>query len=85
MPSTGTPKPGGLLWREILQLLRNISKLCKVRGFDVVELAPIPGMVAPDFLAARLIYLMMGYLAEEKNSLTSNGGCSKQNPSKKGL
>lgn len=85
MPSTGTPEPGGLLWREILKLLRAISKSCKIRGFDVVELAPIPGMVAPDFLAARLIYRMMGYLTEEKNSLTSNGGCSKQNASKKDL
>jgi len=28
----------------------------------VVELAPIPGMIAPDFLAAKLIYRLMGYL-----------------------
>jgi agmatinase len=27
-----------------------------------VELAPIPGMIAPDFLVAKLIYRIMGYL-----------------------
>jgi agmatinase len=27
--------------------------------FDVVELAPIPALAAPDFLAARLVYKVM--------------------------
>jgi agmatinase len=27
--------------------------------FDVVELAPIPALPAPDFLAARLVYKIM--------------------------
>jgi agmatinase len=62
MPSTGTPEPGGLSWRDVLGLLRDVSRCCRIRGFDVVELAPIPGMVAPDFLAAKLVYRMMGYL-----------------------
>jgi agmatinase len=65
MPSTGTPEPGGLSWREILRLVREASKRCRIRGFDVVELAPIPGMVAPDFLAAKLVYRIMGYLTEK--------------------
>jgi len=30
-------------------------------GFDVVELAPIPGNVAPDFMAAKLVYRLFGY------------------------
>lgn len=64
MPSTGTPEPGGLLWKELLEILRDVSGRCRVRGFDVVELSPIPGIVAPDFLAARLVYKMMGYIAE---------------------
>ena len=41
MPSTGTPEPGGLYWRDVLHLLKSVSKSCKIRGFDVVELAPI--------------------------------------------
>jgi hypothetical protein len=27
--------------------------------FDVVELSPIPGMMGPDFLAAKLVYKVM--------------------------
>jgi agmatinase len=30
----------------------------------VVELAPIPGIVAPDFMAAKLIYRLMGYITD---------------------
>jgi agmatinase len=64
MPSTGTPEPGGLYWRDILRLLKLVSRSCKIRGFDVVELAPIPGIVAPDFMAAKLIYRFMGYITK---------------------
>lgn len=66
MPATGTPEPGGILWKDVLRLVREVSGRCRVRGFDVVELAPIPGMVAPDFLAAKLVYRMMGYLTEKE-------------------
>lgn len=62
MPSTGTPEPGGLGWRDVLVLLKEVFRRCRVRGVDVVELAPIPGLVAPDFLAAKLVYRLMGYL-----------------------
>ena len=62
MHSTGTPEPGGVSWRDVLRLVREVAKKCRVRGFDVVELSPIPGQVAPDFLAAKLIYRIMGYL-----------------------
>ena len=64
MPSTGTPEPGGLYWRDVLHLLKLVSRSCKIRGFDVVELAPIPGIVAPDFMAAKLIYRFMGYITK---------------------
>lgn len=62
MPATGTPEPGGLSWRDVLRLLKLVSRTCKIRGFDVVELAPLPGIVAPDFMAAKLIYRFMGYI-----------------------
>ena len=64
MPSTGTPEPGGLYWRDVLSLLKSVSYSCKIRGFDVVELAPIPGTIAPDFMAAKLIYRLMGYITK---------------------
>ncbi len=64
MPATGTPEPGGLSWRDLLDILRRVGECKRVRAFDVVELAPIPGIVAPDFLAAKLVYRFMGYLTK---------------------
>ena len=65
MPSTGTPEPDGLAWRDVLSLLRQLSRRRRIRGLDVVELAPVPGLVAPDFLAAKLVYRLMGYLTPD--------------------
>ena len=62
MASTGTPELGGLYWRDVLRLLKSVSRTCKIRGFDVVELAPISGDIAPDFMTAKLIYRFMGYI-----------------------
>lgn len=62
MPAVGTPEPGGIGWYEILDLLTEVVKDKKVVGFDVMELCPIKGQIAPDFLAAKLIYRLLGYL-----------------------
>ena len=61
MPSTGTPEPGGLSWYEMLAVLKATMSARTVVGFDVVELSPLPGLVAPNFLCAKLIYKMLGY------------------------
>jgi agmatinase len=60
LPATGTPEPGGLDWYEAVDLLAAVAKRARVVGMDVVELAPLPGHVASDFLAARLTYRMIG-------------------------
>jgi len=71
MPSVGTPEPGGLGWYEVLDLIRFIMQYKNIVGFDVVELSPIDGMVAPDFIAAKLIYKLLGYnfLLNDKRTL----------------
>jgi agmatinase len=61
MPSTGTPEPGGLLWYDVLALVRAVCRRRTVVGFDVVELCPIQTSWAPDFLAAKLIYKVLSY------------------------
>jgi len=61
MPATGTPEPGGLYWNETIQYLRKVFKNKNVVGFDIVELAPIEGFKAPQFLAAKLYYKMLSY------------------------
>jgi agmatinase len=66
MPSTGTPEPGGLRYRQVTALLREVCRRRRVVGFDVVELMPRDHDRAPDFLAARLTYQMMAYLAAEE-------------------
>ncbi len=50
-------------WHPTLRLLERVFRERNVVGCDVVELAPIPGMVAPDFVAAKLIYKMIGFFA----------------------
>jgi agmatinase len=61
MPAVGTPEPGGIDWYGGLNILSEVFKRKKVIGFDVVELSPITGVVAPDFFAAKLVYRLMGY------------------------
>ena len=61
MPSTGTPEPGGLLWYDVLDLMKNLFNKKNVVGFDVVELCPDGRNKAPDFLAAKLIYKLLSY------------------------
>jgi agmatinase len=60
MPATGTPEPGGLTWYQIIDLLGKISAGRNILGCDIVELAPIPGMHASDFTAAKLVYTLIG-------------------------
>jgi N1-aminopropylagmatine ureohydrolase len=61
MPAVGTPEPGGLSWYETLSLLRRVTEAKRVVGCDLVELCPIPGLVAPNFLCAKLIYKILAY------------------------
>jgi agmatinase len=61
MPAVGTPEPGGLSWYEILTLLRRVIEARRVVGCDLVELAPIAGTIAPNFLCAKLVYKILSY------------------------
>jgi agmatinase len=75
MPATGTPEPGGLDWFEAVDLLRALSEKSRIVGFDVVELAPMAGQVASDFLAARLVYRLIGLaLASADRAAARRGG-----------
>ena len=61
VPATGTPEPGGGSWYPTLRLLERVFAERNVVGADLVELAPLPGIVAPDFLVAKLAYKLVGY------------------------
>lgn len=63
MPSTGTPEPAGLSFHDLLALFRALAaSRKKVVGLDLVELAPIPRLHAPEFLCARLLYFLLARL-----------------------
>ncbi|MDP7479185.1 MAG: agmatinase, partial [Vicinamibacterales bacterium] len=61
MPAVGTPEPGGLTWPELTSLLRSVFSARRVVGCDIVELCPIPGLVAHPFLCAKLILKILAY------------------------
>jgi len=62
IPATGTPEPGGLDWHQVTSLIRAVAQHKKIVGMDVVELMPLPGEHASDFLAAKLVYKSLGYI-----------------------
>ncbi|MDO6595413.1 agmatinase [Oceanihabitans sp. 2_MG-2023] len=68
MPSTGTPEPGGLLWYETLEFLKQVFEEKNVVGFDIVELCPNKIDKSSDFLAAKLYYKMLSYKFQNEAS-----------------
>ena len=61
MPSCAMPEPGGLSYELALDILKNICTFKEIVGLEFTEFSPIPGFLAPDFLAAKLIYKTIGY------------------------
>lgn len=62
VPATGTPEPGGLDWYQVTGLLERVARRRRVLGFDVVELLPIEGQWASEFLAAKLVYRFLSMI-----------------------
>ncbi len=60
-PGTGTPEPGGLHYPDVLEILRAVCREKQLIGADIVEVMPIPGQNVTEFLAARLVYKLIGY------------------------
>jgi len=61
MPSVGTPEPNGLSFDETIKIIKGLAEEKKLVGLDLVELSPIPNLEAPNFTAAKLAYLTLGY------------------------
>ena len=62
MPAVGTPEPGGFGWHETISFLRSLAERRRIVGFDITELSPIPGLIHPQFVMAKLIYKLIGYI-----------------------
>ncbi len=66
MPATGTPEPGGLLWEEVLSIIKKVCQISNVVGVDINELAPIKNFDSYNFLVAKLAYKILSYIFEFK-------------------
>jgi len=66
VPATGTPEPGGGAWWPTLRLLRRLFEVKRVVAADVVELAPLGGQPTSDFVAAKLVYKLIGYWSQPR-------------------
>jgi agmatinase len=75
MPAVGTPEPGGLSWPETVGLLKAVAERRKIVGFDVVELCPLPGLVGPNFLCAKLVYKLISYIWSGQRQGDAGAGC----------
>lgn len=61
MPATGTPEPGGLSYSQALEIIKGVIQNKNLVAVDFVELSPIKGMPAYNFLTAKLIYQLISY------------------------
>ena len=66
MPATGTPEPGGLLWEEVLPIIKKVCEISNIVGADINELAPIKNFNSYNFLVAKLAYKILSYTFEFK-------------------
>ncbi len=62
IPTTGTPEPGGLMWYDVIWLIKSVAEKRRIVGMDVTELSTSPGNNSPSFLTAKLIYKTLGYI-----------------------
>ncbi len=67
MPATGTPEPGGLLWDEVLPIIKRVCQVSNIVGADINELAPIKNFDSYNFLVAKLAYKILSYVFEFKH------------------
>ena len=72
-PATGTPEPGGLTSRQMLDTVRRVSRDLNVLGADIVEVSPPydgPGGITA-LLANRLVLEILNGLAERAHGMSS--------------
>ncbi len=66
MPATGTPEPGGLLWEDVLPIIKRVCQISDIVGADINELSPIKNFDSCNFLVAKLAYKILAYTFEFK-------------------
>lgn len=54
LPGTGTPEPGGLSYRQLVNLIKAVGRHRTVIAADITELVPIEGSHVSEFTAAKI-------------------------------
>ena len=65
LPATGTPFPGGMRWRQVLDLVDAVNATRNIVGFDIVELCPQTNDKSSDVLAAVLLYKILAKIEKK--------------------
>jgi agmatinase len=68
IPSTGTPQPNGLSWRQAMEVIRGVAENPKIDWFstDMVEFVPSPHPPGCDLTAARLVMKVLAFRQIER-------------------
>ncbi len=66
LPGVGTPEPGGLSYRQVVEIINTLGSRGPIIGADLVEVAPIPGHRVSEFTAARLAYKTLAAMYRER-------------------
>jgi len=66
MPAVGTPEPGGMSWRQILNIVESVTLHKHVVGFDLMEFCPAEGPGSCAYLLAKLAYKLIGWAVRQE-------------------
>ena len=76
-PGTGTPEPGGLTSRQLLDAVRRIAMELPVAGIDVVEVAPpYDHAEVTAYLANRVVLEALSGIAWRRKQQRAQGGAA---------
>jgi agmatinase len=64
VPGVPLPEPGGLDWASVLEILRVVARERDIVGIDCCELMPLEGHYVSEFVAARMLYKVIGCIAQ---------------------
>jgi len=80
-PGTGTPEPGGLTGRQLLDAVRRTAMELPVAGIDVVEVAPpFDHAEVTAFLANRVVLEALSGIAWRRRPLQDGSGAARRDP-----
>ena len=58
MPGTGTPEPGGLGYKQLVELIKAVGRHKQLLAADMTELKKIPGSLVSEYTAAKICSLI---------------------------